>query len=307
MEQNDGFMELLQTLTNFSRFIGLIPLLIRTDNVIVVKKCAYLFSLAVAVCFLVYNVFFNLCMFTLKRFIWRTHRISSDGVLYMLIYFCMCLVCFLQIDFLMRTYRKVINILQLFTQINNQLITSQTSVIRVILLSLISIGFINISIEQWPTFKIILSDFSQYQSIVYPLSFLHNDIFSLGVTLFTLTLQLIAASFFKSANSRLRCWQENQTIAETLVEKLRLGVRSVFDAVELIEEIVQSSYVCLLCARNINIQLSLFSVLQVLYDHILGFETQEVALSVMLLRDFVFIILQFLVPHILESEVKRSK
>jgi hypothetical protein len=304
MEKNGGFMELLQTLTNFSRFIGLIPLSIRTDNVIVVKKCAFLFSLAVAICFLVYNVFFNLCMFTLKRFIWRTHRISSESVLYMLIYFFMCLVCFLQIDFLVRTYRKVINILQLFTQINKQLITSQTSVIRVILLSLISIGFINISIEQWLTFKIILSDFSQYQSIVYPLSFLHNDIFSLGVTLFTLTLQLIAASFFKSANSRLRCWQENQTIAEPLVEKLRLGVRSVFDAVELIEEIVQSSYVCLLCARNINIQLSLFSVLQVLYDHILGLETQEVALSVMLLRDFVFIILQFLVPHILESEVK---
>jgi hypothetical protein len=262
-----------------------------------------LLSLAVASCFLVYNVFLNLCMFTLKRFIWRTHQISSDSVLYMLIYFFMCLVCFLQIEFLMRTYRKVINILQLFTQINNQLLTSQTSVIRVILLSLISIGCMNIFMEQWSTLKIMLSDLSQYRSIMYQLSFLHNDIFSLGVTLFTLTLQLIAASFFKSANTTLRSWQENKAIAETFVEKLRLGVRSVFDAVELIEEIVQSSYVCLLSARNINIQLSLFSLLQVLYDHILGLETQDTTLSVMLLRDAVFIILQFMVPHFLELEV----
>jgi hypothetical protein len=159
--------------------------------------------------------------------------------------------------------------------------------------------------EQWSTLKLMLSGFSKYRSIMYQLSFLHNDIFSLGMTLFTLTLQLIATSFFKSANSRLRCWQENEAIAhETLVEKLRLGVRSVFDAVELIEEIVQSSYVCLLSARNINIQLSLFSVLQVLYNHILGLETQEKTFSVMLLRDAAFIILQFLVPHFLEREVK---
>jgi len=157
--------------------------------------------------------------------------------------------------------------------------------------------------EQWSTLKIMLSDLSQYRSIMYQLSFLHNDIFSLGVTLFTLTLQLIAASFFKSANTTLRSWQENKAIAETFVEKLRLGVRSVFDAVELIEEIVQSSYVCLLSARNINIQLSLFSLLQVLYDHILGLETQDTILSVMLLRDAVFIILQFMVPHFLELEV----
>jgi len=303
MEQNESFIKLLHTLTSFSRFIGLTPLSICKNNNVVVKKCAFLLSLAVASCFLVYNVFLNLCMFTLKRFIWRTHQISSDSVLYMLIYFFMCLVCFLQIEFLMRTYRKVINILQLFTQINNQLLTSQTSVIRVILLSLISIGCMNIFMEQWSTLKIMLSDLSQYRSIMYQLSFLHNDIFSLGVTLFTLTLQLIAASFFKSANTTLRSWQENKAIAETFVEKLRLGVRSVFDAVELIEEIVQSSYVCLLSARNINIQLSLFSLLQVLYDHILGLETQDTILSVMLLRDAVFIILQFMVPHFLELEV----
>jgi hypothetical protein len=136
-----------------------------------------------------------------------------------------------------------------------------------------------------------------------PVIFSSQRHFFIGRDAFTLTLQLIAASFFKSANTTLRSWQENKAIAETFVEKLRLGVRSVFDAVELIEEIVQSSYVCLLSATNINIQLSLFSGLQVLYDHILGLETQDTTLSVMLLRDVVFIILQFMVPHFLELEV----
>lgn len=303
MEQNDSFILLLQTLTNFSRFIGLAPLSIHTDNTIVVKKCAFWFSLAVAICFLVYDVYFNLFLFVLKHYIWRTHRISSESVLYVLIYFFMCLVCFLQIEFLMKTHKKVINLLHIFTQINSQLLSTHSAVIRVLLIFLIAIGSLNIFVEHSIALMPVLSDFRNYRFFNYLLSLVHNDAFSLGVTLFTLTLQLIAASFFKSVNSRLRCWQQRKTIAETLVEKLRLGVRSVFDAVELIEEIVQSSYVCLLCARNINIQLSLFSVLQVLYGHILGLETQDATLSVMLIRDFVFIILQFLVPHFLESEV----
>jgi hypothetical protein len=303
MEQSESFLKLLQTLTTFARWIGLVPLSIHKDNTIVVKKIALSVSVAVAICFLVYDVYFNLVIFVLKRFFWKTYQFSSDSVLYTLIFFFMCLVCFLQIEFLVKTYKKVIILLHLFTQINTQLLASHSAVIRVILLWLIAIGYINIFMEHLPAIMLVLFNFRQFNSIYYTTSFVHNDIFSLGVTLFTLTLQLIAASFFKSANSRLKHWQQRETIAEPLVEKLRLVVRSVFDAVELIQEIVQSSYVCLLCARNINIQLSLFTVLQVLYGHILGLEAPDNAQSVMLLRDFALIILQFLVPHFLEAEV----
>jgi len=308
MEESNDFSHLLKTLLNILRRIGLIPLALRDDNSVEIRKRAVFVSCIIAVAFLVFICIFHIIIFLRTHFFQAGKPITSTGVLLILLNFFMFTLALVLIEFLLKTTKKVISLLLLIWKIDSQIRIDTSKSIHNILILLFILGVANILSEQHNLFlslaneKLTPPSALLIKRIAFAMSYIYNDLISVGFTLFALAMQMISLSFFKAANLKIHSLGRNGVACDE-IEKLRLAVRNVFDAVDLTGEIIQKPYLCLLCARNISIQLSTFTVLQTLYKLVFGLEQEVHSYFIMLLRDLVFVFLQFLVPSILEKEV----